>query len=129
MARQLLEEGADIILPVAGKSVGWGAGAEVQAHGNAWLIGVDNDWAKFAPEFADITLTSIEKRFDVSIVQASKAIVMGTFSGGIHIGTLEMGEVGISPFYNFDAFISDQVKADLEQIVADINVGKIQTRP
>lgn len=129
MARQLLDEGADIILPVAGKSVGWGAGAEVQAHGNAWLIGVDNDWAKFVPEFADITLTSIEKRFDVSIVQASKTIVLETFSGGIQVGTLETGEVGLSPFRNFDALISDQVKADLEQIVADIIAGKIQTRP
>lgn len=74
LARQLLEDGADVILPVAGQSVGWGAGAEVQAQGDAWLIGVDNDWAKVFPEFAGITLTSIEKRFDVSIVQASRAI-------------------------------------------------------
>ena len=101
----------------------------MQAHGNAWLIGVDNDWAVTFPEFADIVLTSIEKRFDVSVVQASKAIVGETFTGGIHIGTLETGEVGLSPFHNLEALISERVKTDLEKIVADIIVGKIQTKP
>ncbi len=33
LARQLLEQGADIILPVAGESIGWGAGAEILEHG------------------------------------------------------------------------------------------------
>jgi len=129
MARQLLDEGADIILPVAGKSVGWGAGAEVQEHGNARIIGVDNDWSVTIPEFSDIILTSIEKRFDVSVVQAAKSIEDGTFSGGIHVGTLETGEVGISPFHQLDALISTSIKADLEQIEVDIIAGKIKTRP
>lgn len=129
LARQLLDEGADVILPVAGHSVGWGAGAEVQEHGDAWLIGVDNDWFMTFPEFADILLTSVEKRFDVSVVQVSKAIVGGTFTGGVHVGTLETGEVGLSPFHNLDWLISDKVKADLERIIADIIAGRIQTRP
>ncbi|MBK7454128.1 MAG: BMP family ABC transporter substrate-binding protein [Anaerolineales bacterium] len=58
-ARQLLDAGADVILPVAGQSVGIGAGAEIQEQGNAWIrrgyrLGETN------PEFADIILTSIE---------------------------------------------------------------------
>jgi WD40 repeat protein/basic membrane lipoprotein Med (substrate-binding protein (PBP1-ABC) superfamily)/transcriptional regulator with XRE-family HTH domain len=129
LARQLLDEGADVILPVAGHSVGWGAGAEVYEHGNAFLIGVDTDWTETFPEFADIILTSIEKRFDVSVVLASNAIVEGTFTGGIHVGTLETDEVGLSPFHRLEALISDQVKADLEQIMAGVIAGKIQTRP
>ena len=129
LARQLLNEGADVILPVAGHGVGWGAGAEVQEYGDAWLIGVDTDWTVTFPEFADIILTSIEKRFDVSVVRAAKAIVEKTFTGGIHIGTLETGEVGLSPFHNLDSLVSPQVKADLEQIIADIIAGKIQTSP
>ena len=129
LARQLLDEGADVILPVAGHSVGWGAGAEVQEHGNAWLIGVDTDWSVTFPEFADIILTSIEKRFDVSIVQAAKAITEKQFSGGIHSGTLETGEVGISPFHHLDVLVPDRVKTDLEKIIADILAGTIKTRP
>jgi WD40 repeat protein/basic membrane lipoprotein Med (substrate-binding protein (PBP1-ABC) superfamily)/transcriptional regulator with XRE-family HTH domain len=129
IALQLLDEGADIILPVAGQSVGWGALAEVQEFGNAWFIGVDTDWTVTDPKFADIILTSIEKRFDVSVVRAAKSIKDGTFTGGIHVGTLETGEVGLSPFHQLDALISDNVKADLEQIKADIISGKVQTKP
>lgn len=128
LAKQLLEEGADIILPVAGKNVGWGAGAEVQEHGNAWLIGVDTDWTITWPEFSDILLTSIEKRFDASVVQAAEALAEEQFSGGIHTGGLATGEVGISPFHALEALVSDQVKTDLKQIEADIIAGKIRTR-
>jgi hypothetical protein len=48
---------------------------------------------------------------------------------GTPVDTLENGEVGISPFHNLDALVSAKVKADLEQIVADIRAGKIKTRP
>jgi basic membrane protein A len=129
MAQRLLDAGADIILPVAGESVGWGAGAEVQEHGNAYLIGVDTDWMATAPEFADILLTSIEKRYDVSVVRAARSIVDGDFSGGIHTGTLETGEVGISPFHNLDALVSPAVKAELEKVKEGIIAGVIRTRP
>lgn len=129
LARQLLDEGADVILPVAGHTVGWGAGAEVQEHGSAWLIGVDNDWVVTFPEFESIVITSIEKRFDISITLASKAIAEGMFTGGIHIGTLETGEVRLAPFHRLEALISDKVKADLEQIMAGIIAGTIKTRP
>jgi WD40 repeat protein/basic membrane lipoprotein Med (substrate-binding protein (PBP1-ABC) superfamily)/transcriptional regulator with XRE-family HTH domain len=129
MAEQLLNEGVDIILPVAGQSVGSGAGAEVLAHGQAWLIGVDNDWASTSPELAEVVLTSIEKRFDVSVIAAARALASGTFTGGVHLGTLESGEVGLSPFHALEYLVTDQVKTDLEQIKAEIIAGKIKTRP
>jgi|GEM_PF-94814 len=129
MARQLLDGGADIIFPVAGPSVGWGAAAEVQEHGQAWFIGVDTDWTVTNPEFSDIVLTSIEKRFDVSVVEAARAIVDGTFTGGVHVGTLETGEVGITSFLNLDSLLSAKIQTELEQIAADIISGKIKTKP
>lgn len=124
-AHQLLEAGADVILPVAGQSVGAGAGAEILEHGNAWLIGVDMDWAVTNPEFKDIILTSIEKRFDVSILRVSNVIESGTFSGGIHIGTLATGEVGLSLIKN----PTPAIQAELETIIADIIAGRIKTVP
>jgi basic membrane protein A and related proteins len=129
VTQQLLDEGADIILPVAGTNVGDGAASVVLEHGNAYIIGVDTDWKATMPEYADIVLTSIVKRYDVSVVQAVKAIVDGEFTGGNHIGTLETGEVGISPFYNLDLLIPAKVKTDLQRIEADIIAGKIKTKP
>lgn len=128
-ARQLLEAGADVILPVAGQSVGVGAGTEMQAHGDAWVIGVDTDWTVTNPEFKNIILTSIEKRFNVSVVQVSNAIQNGTFVGGYHVGTLETGEVGLSSIFNPNGSISPTLQMELEQIIADIIAGKIKTTP
>ena len=124
-ARQLLDAGADVILPVAGQSVGIGAGAEIQEQGNAWIVGVDTDWAKTNPEFEDIILTSIEKRFDVSVTQTSNAIANNLFSGGYHVGTLKTGEVGLSSTNKLPA----EIQAELERIKAEIISGKIKTTP
>ncbi len=124
-ARQLLEAGVDVILPVAGQSVGVGAGTEIQEHGNAWVIGVDTDWTVTNPEFTDILLTSIEKRFDISVAQASNIIADGSFTGGYHLGTLKTGEVGLSSINK----LSPKMQATLEQITAEIIAGKIKTIP
>jgi WD40 repeat protein/basic membrane lipoprotein Med (substrate-binding protein (PBP1-ABC) superfamily)/transcriptional regulator with XRE-family HTH domain len=125
----LLDQGADVIFPVAGTNVGPGAAYAVKSHGEAYIIGVDTDWVITDSEFANIILTSVMKNYDVSVVQAVHAIADGTFNGGIRIGTLETGEVGLAPFHGLDSVISPKVKAELEQIKADIIAGKIQTKP
>jgi WD40 repeat protein/basic membrane lipoprotein Med (substrate-binding protein (PBP1-ABC) superfamily) len=128
MAERLMDEGADIILPVAGKA-GLGAADVVKERGDVYLIGVDSDWVVAYPEYADIILTTIEKRLDVSVVSAVNSIVEGTFTGGTHDGTLENGGVSIAPFHNLDDLVSPTVKAELEQIKLDIIAGKIRTIP
>jgi basic membrane protein A len=129
MAVRLLNDGADIILSVAGPSVDAGAAAEVQEHSGVYFIGVDADWAINSPDYANIVLTSIEKHLDLSVVLAVQAVVEGTFKGGAHIGTLATDEVSLSPFHELDGLVSPQIKADLEQITADIIAGNIRTKP
>lgn len=126
LAEQLMNDGADVIMPVAGPVVGWGAAVAAQEREGVYFVGVDVDWTLLAPEFSEIVLTSVEKRYDAS---AAQAVIDGTFSGGAHIGTLENGGVGISPFHDLDSLVSPQVKAELEQITADIIAGKIKTKP
>lgn len=129
LAEQLLDQGADIILPVAGQYAGHGAASAVQLHGDGYLIGTDFDWVARYPEYDRFVLTSIEKRVDVSIERAIQAIIDGTFSGGTYTGTLESGEIGLSQFYRLDDLVPEQVKAELERIEVDIIAGKIQTKP
>ena len=69
------------------------------------------------------------KNLDVSVVQTVKAIEEGKFTGGVHVGTLESGDVGLAPFHELDSLVSDEVKADLEQLKKDIIAGKIKTKP
>jgi WD40 repeat protein/basic membrane lipoprotein Med (substrate-binding protein (PBP1-ABC) superfamily)/DNA-binding SARP family transcriptional activator len=129
MTERLLVEDADVIFPVGDRLLRIGAAEAAQAQGNAYLIGVDTDWASTMPEYADIVLTSVEKRYDVSIARAVGSIIDGTFRGGAHIGTLESGEISLSPFYELDGQIQPRIRAEMEQIKADIISGQIETKP
>lgn len=95
LANQQLQQGADIIMPVAGP-VGLGAASAVQDHGNAWLIGVDSDWTE-STEYGDIVLTSVLKGIGLSVKQAVKDGVDGKFTSEAFVGTLENDGVGIAP--------------------------------
>ncbi len=128
MGETLMDEGADIVMPVAGP-VGLGTAAAVKERGNAYLIGVDYDWTISAPEYADIILTSVEKKMDLAVFNSSKAVVDGNFAGGTYVGTLENGGVALADFGALASMVPDQVKTDLETIKADIIAGNIKTSP
>ena len=119
LGESLLDEGADVILPVAGP-VGLGTAAAVQERGNAWIVGVDTDWTKSSPEFADIILTSIMKRMDVSVVEVSNMVAAGDFEGGLFVSTLENSGVGIT---------DGPYDVDIEPLIQGIIAGEIATAP
>jgi basic membrane protein A len=129
LTEQLIAAGADIIMPVAGPFPGFGAVEGARINENILIVGVDIDWAKALPQYADVILTSVEKRYNISVVSTIATIDQGEFQGGLHIGTLASGDVGISPFHHFDELISPAVKADLAEIVTGIMSGDIATTP
>jgi basic membrane protein A len=128
MGETLMDEGADIILPVAGP-VGLGTAAAVMERGGGYIIGVDADWVVLNPEYASITLTSVLKNMDVTTKNAIKSALEGTFEGGVTVGTLENGGVGLAPFHELDSIVSADLKAELEELKAAIIAGEIQTSP
>jgi basic membrane protein A len=65
-AESLMQEGADIIMPVAGP-VGLGSAAVCKETGNCMIIGVDADWYDTAPEYKEVVLTSVLKKIDVAV--------------------------------------------------------------
>jgi basic membrane protein A len=74
-AETLMDEGADIIMPVAGP-VGLGTLAAVKERGNAYVIWVDTDGSARNPEYSDIILTSVEKGLDRSVAAGVAAVRM-----------------------------------------------------
>ena len=119
-AEDLIAEGADIVMPVAGP-VGLGTAAAIQENPGTMLIGVDTDWCVSAAEYCDVTLTSVMKNMDVAVLEAVKQVQAGTFEGGFYVGTLENNGVGIAPFNEFE----DDVPADLKAELADVEEGLI----
>lgn len=118
-AESLMDEGADIIMPVAGP-VGLGSAAAIQERGNAWLIGVDNDWTQTAPEYADIVLTSVLKNMDSTVYSHIETLINGEDPGSLIVGTLENGGVGIA---------GDFGDLDIQSLIDGIVAGDIQTAP
>ena len=125
MGQSLMDEGADIIMPVAGP-VGEGTAAAVKEHGNAYIVGVDTDWTVSAADYTDITLTSVMKNMDVAVFDAVKAAKDGTFKGGVFTGTLENNGVGIAPFHNLDSLVPQAVKDALDGLKSKIISGEIK---
>lgn len=122
-SESLADEGADIILAVAGPA-GLGAGAAAKERGLT-IIGVDADWYNTAPEYQDVELTSVIKNMDVTVKQAIKDVIDGKFAGGTLVGTLENGGVSLAPLHNFEDKVSDEVKGELDAIAKDIIAGNI----
>jgi basic membrane protein A and related proteins len=124
LAVSLMDEGADIILPVAGP-VGLGAAAAIQERGNAYLIGVDSDWYLTAPEYGAFTLTSVMKKMDATTVAVIESVIDGTFTGGVVVGTLDNQGVDIAPWHDLSNLISAELQAEIDQLRADIVAGTI----
>ena len=130
-AQSLLDEGADVIMPVGGQ-INLGAAAAMEdlgmgATGDVFgaLIGVDTDAFFSAPAQSDLWLTSVEKKMDLGVAQSIAASANGQFESGNVRGFLSNGGVGISPFHDFDEIVSDETKEEVEQIEQDIIDGTI----
>ena len=123
-AQQFISQGADIIVPLAGP-VGLGAAAAAKADGNTWIIGVDSDWYEANPDYSSIELTAVMKETGASDEQSIKDSVDGKSSSDPCVGTLANGGVSLAPFHDFDAKVSDELKADLAKLTEDIKTGKL----
>jgi basic membrane protein A len=128
LGNSLLQEGADIIMPVAG-AVGLGAAAAVKANGSGLIIGVDQDWFVTNPDYASIELTSVMKVIYAAVFDAAKAVNDGTFKGGAYTGTLQNSGVDIAPFHDLDSQVPADLKAEITQLKADIISGKVSVAP
>jgi basic membrane protein A len=128
-AKNLHDEGADIVMPVAGP-VGLGSAALADELGVDALkiIGVDADQYLTDPEKKHVYLTSVLKRMDSTVVESIKQAQGGSFQGGALVGTLESGGVGLAPFHDLESAVSDELKAEIETISAGIKDGSIPVK-
>jgi basic membrane protein A len=126
---QLLDQGADVIMPVAGP-VGLGSIEAVEAAGGgARLIWVDTDGCVSVEESCALFLTSVMKNMDVAVHDTAVAAAEGDFQAGLYTGTLENGGVGIAPFHEFEDAVPQEVKDAVEELQQQIIDGEVETTP
>ena len=128
-AQSLLDEGADILMPVGGQ-INLGAGAAMTdmgmgATGDTFgaMIGVDTDAFVSAPEYADLWLTSVEKKMNLGVADSIAQTNSGSFTPGNTRGFLSNEGVDISDFHDFDSLVTDETKAEIEALRAAIIAG------
>ena len=125
-AQNLYDEGADIVMPVAGP-VGLGSAALADELGTdaLMIVGVDADQTQTDPDRAHVYLTSVLKRMDSTVKQVIKAAMDGKFEGGLMVGTLANGGVGLAPYHHLDSKVPAALKAEVEAVKAGLISGKI----
>jgi basic membrane protein A len=125
VTNSMLQEGADVILPVGGP-IGQGTFAAIQQAGaDAVGLGVDVDWTETVPEYTDLILTSIIKRIDNSVFQAVERAVNGDEPQAVFVSTLENEGVGLADFHEYDDEIDQSVKDEIAALQEAIIAGEI----
>jgi basic membrane protein A len=122
-AKTFLDQGVDIVHPVAGETGNGTIKAMLAAK--KWAVGVDNDQAITLPDYAGAILTSAQKAIDVSVLDVIKKTSGGDLGGEDYSGTLANSGVLLSPFHEFDSQIPAETKAELETLKAAIVDGSV----
>jgi basic membrane protein A and related proteins len=129
IGENLISQGADILFPVAG-GAGLGAAAAARAHPGVLVVGVDFDQFFQAPQYADLWLTSVRKRYDVAVADVMQLVENGRFRGGrLFTATLANGGVDIAPFHDLAGRVPARVKERLPALEKGIAGGSIRTGP
>lgn len=129
LGMQLLNEGADIIMPVAG-NVGQGTIQAMQERGTGLFIGVDSDWAATYPNNDGYVVASVLKRMDVFVYDTIEQLINGNFLGGEPF-IFTLGNNGVDLVYNPDArsAIPDDLMQEIDQMKFSIIKGDVATLP
>lgn len=125
-AQAFIDQGADVILPVAGQ-VGEGAFLASQASGgSALVIWVDNDGYDTLPaEFRPMLLTSVLKNTSGFVVESITASLNDEFSNEPLVGTLENDGVGLAPYHDTADRVSPELQAEIDALRAQIIDGSL----
>ena len=125
-AQTLIDQNADVILPVGGP-IFQSAGAAIVSSGKPiGLIGADADVFLTFPKYADLYFSSIMKNVSGDVADVVASAAAGKFDNSPYVGTLANGGVGMAPFHKFESKVDPGLQKELDAIKADIISGKIK---
>ena len=120
-AAQAIGQGADVIFGAGGKT-GNGALIEVAGNDGLFCIGVDSDQWETVPEAHSCLVSSAMKLITPGVFDLVSAAKDGSFPAGNFVG-----DVGLAPFHDFDGTVSDEIKAQLDEINTALQDGSLET--
>jgi basic membrane protein A len=125
-AEGLFQEGCDVIIPVGG-AINLPAGDVINELGIGAMVGVDADAYFAMPEqYQPVWLTTVEKSMAPFIALSIQEQAEGTWTPGSFVGNLENEGVGLSEFHDWDPKVSDELRAEVAQLLQDIKDGVVK---
>jgi basic membrane protein A len=119
----LLDQDADVIMPVAGTLFKASVEAIKDDGGDQAIIGVNSDVFVSAPEDAAYYLTSVMKNLTTAAKEVTLATADGKFDNTPYVGTLENGGVDIAPTHDWESKLDPALLDEVAQLKADIISG------
>ncbi len=125
LTESFIDQGADVILPVAGQ-VGEGAAAAALERGGVSIIWVDSDgFESLAANYRPVILTSVLKNTQDAMVEIVGAVLDDAFTNEPFVGTLENGGVEIAPYHDLAALVTPALDGEIEGLRQAIIAGEI----
>ncbi|MBC7725697.1 MAG: BMP family ABC transporter substrate-binding protein [Burkholderiaceae bacterium] len=124
-ATNLIDQGADVLLPVGGPIYQSAGAAIVDSGKDIALLGADADVFETDPTYSALYLTSVLKGIKSAVSNVVTGAANGDFSNEAYIGNLENDGVGIAPFHDFESKVGPDLQSELDSIKADIISGTI----
>jgi len=130
IANTFINQGADIIFPVAGGD-GLGTAAAVKtadAGGkHVYMYWVDTNGCVSAAQYCKYFITSVEKGLASAVKAAVISAANGKFKGGTYVGTLANGGAVLQPFISpWTTKVPMSLQNQLKTIAHQIETGQIK---
>jgi basic membrane protein A len=124
-AQGLLNQKADVILPVGGPIYQSAAEAIKDQNTGSVMIGVDADVYNSDPTVKTLLLTSVMKGVKPGVKAVVEDAAGGDFNNTPYVGTLKNGGVGIAPFHDYASKVDPGLQKEIDAIKAKIISGDI----
>ncbi len=77
-------------------------------------------------QYKSLWLTTVEKKIAAFVTDSIEEHSNGTWQAGPLTGNLSNGGVGLSPYHDWEDRVSDELAAEVEQLLDDIADGTIK---
>ena len=128
VTQNLVGDGADVVLPVAGQAAQGTVDAVVEANKgnkNVRLIWPDTDGYETLDSGKEFLLTSVLKEMTTSVEDVVTQAADGKFDNSQYVGTLENGGVGLAPYHDQESKVGEYLDKEVQQLKQDIIDGKV----
>lgn len=128
ITQDLIGDGADVVLPVAGQAAQGALDAVTEANDggdNVRLIWPDTDGYETLGNGKEYLLTSVLKEMSTSVEDVVTQAAEGNFDNSRYVGTLENGGVGLAPYHDQQNTVSDELDQEVRQLKQDVIDGKV----